>query len=154
MHPKQFALIGGILMLLFGIAAFVPSFSTTPADAGLPLLNLETSYGLFLGFFPMNVINKLALIVFGLSGIYSANKVTTNLPASINFSRSVFWIMGAAAILGMIPATNTLFGYWPLFGGEVLAHGFFALCGAYFGFVLTQRAESEIERKFPERKAS
>jgi hypothetical protein len=155
MHPKQFALIGGIAMLLFGVAAFAPSLSTSPADAGLPILNLETSYGLFLGFFPMNILNKLALIVFGIGGIYAASlPATHNLPASINFSRGVFWIMGTAALLGIIPFTNTLFGYWPLFQGEVVAHATFALFGGYYGFVLSGRAIEENERRFGEHRKS
>jgi hypothetical protein len=150
MHPRQFALVGGIVMLLFGALAFLPALSTPPGDAGLPILNLETSYGLFLGFFPMNVINKLVLIAFGIAGIYSANKPTTSLPASINFSRWTFFVMGIAAILGLFPATNTLGGYWPLFSGEVVAHAVFALSGGYFGFVLSERAAEKNRERFPE----
>jgi hypothetical protein len=150
MHPRQFALISGIFMLLFGVAALLPSLSTAPADAGLPILNLETSYGHFLGFFPMNIINKLVLIAFGVAGIYCANLPNTSLPASIKFSRWVFAVMGVAAILGLLPATNTLNGYWPLFGGEVVMHAVLALLGGYFGFVLSSRAMEENHRRFPE----
>jgi len=156
MHPKQFALIGGVIMLVFGAVAFIPALSTSPADAGLPLLNLETSYGLFLDIFPMNVLNKLALVVFGLAGISSANRLTTNLPASINFSRWVFAVMGIAAVLGLFTQTDTLAGYWPLYGAEVAMHAVFAALGAYFGFVLPARAAKEITSRFPdkERRAS
>ncbi|MGZ3652708.1 MAG: DUF4383 domain-containing protein [Bdellovibrionota bacterium] len=152
MHPKQFALIGGIVMLVFGAVAFIPALSTSPADAGLPLLNLETSYGLFLDIFPMNVMNKLALVIFGLAGIWSANRATTNLPASINFSRWVFAVMGVAAILGLFTQTDTLGSYWPLFGAEVPLHAVFAALGAYFGFVLPARASKEISDRFPDEK--
>lgn len=136
MHPRRFALIGGILMLVMGVLAFVPGLSR---DVGLslPALKVTNSYGAFLGFFPMNVFNKMALIGFGLAGIFAATRRATSLPASIKWSRYVFIVMGLLAILGMIPATNTLFGYWPLFGGEIVVHGVFAVLGAYFGYTLS-----------------
>ena len=137
MHPRRFALIGGIVMLAMGIISLIPSLKGS-ADS-LPFLNLETSYGLFLGIFPMNIVNKVALIVFGLLGIQASNAKFTSLPMSTHYSRLVFYVMGALAILGMIPQTNTLFGYWPLFGGEVLGHAAFALFGAYFGFMLSSK---------------
>lgn len=156
MHPRQFALVGGIVMLLFGVFSLFAGLSTPPAEAGLPILNLENSYGLFLNTFPMNIINKISLIAFGLAGIYCANRPLTSLPASINFSRWVFVVMGVGAVLGLIPSTNTFFGYWPLFGAEVAAHAVFALLGGYFGFILSSRAHEENARRFPadERKAS
>jgi hypothetical protein len=147
MHPKRFALIGGILMLALGVLALIPSLNQ--ANANLPLLNVETSYGLFLGFFAMNIFNKVALIVFGIAGIAAANAPTTNLPKSILWSRVVFFVMGIAAVLGAIPQTNTLYGYWPLFGNTVLEHGLFALVGAYFGFVLPIEARRINDKNDP-----
>lgn len=139
MHPRRFALIGGIIMLAMGVLALIPALSVDPVAAGLPLLKVETGYGLFAGLFPMNIFNKVALIVFGLAGIMAANAKGTSLPASIGFSRWVFFVMAPLAILGMFEQTNTLFGYWPLFSYEVLAHGVFAVAGAYFGFLLTSK---------------
>jgi hypothetical protein len=150
MHPKQFALIGGALMLIVGVVAFVPAFNTAPADAGLPLLNLETSYGLFLNAIPMNVINKLVLIAFGITGIWASYRPLTNLPTSINWSRWVFAVMGVGTILGMFYQTNTVGGYWPLFGGDVALHALGTVLGAYFGFVLPARAAKEISQRFPD----
>jgi hypothetical protein len=147
MHPKKFALIGGIIMLAIGALALIPSlYQYQSAAFDLPMLKNETSYGLFLGLFPMNIFNKIAMIVFGVAGILAANAPTTNLPKSILFSRIVFFVMGAAAILGLIPATNTLGGYWPLFGNEVWMHGVFALVGAYFGFALSSVAKRENDK--------
>lgn len=145
MHPRRFALIGGILMLVMGVLAFVPALSR---DAGivLPALKVTNSYGAFLGFFPMNIFNKIALIGFGAAGIFAATRAATSLPASIRWSRIVFAVMGVLAILGMIPATNTLFGYWPLFSGEIVAHGVFAVLGAYFGYTLSAKVPDAEER--------
>ncbi len=127
-------------MLLMGLASLVPAFSLTPFEAYLPPLLLETSYGAFLGNFPMNIVNKGALIAFGLVGIAVSYSPARSLPLAIKWSQAVFVVMGVAAILGLIPRTSTFFGYWPLFGGEVLAHGIFAALGAYFGYSLPAKA--------------
>lgn len=147
MHPKKFALIGGIFMVLLGVLALIPSLNTLQsAGANLPTLRVEDSYGLFLGYFPMNIFNKLALIVFGFAGMAAANAPTTNLPKSILFARVIFFGMGALAILGLITPTNTLNGYWPLFGFTILEHAVFALIGAYFGYALPSAAKQINER--------
>ncbi len=148
MYPKKFALIGGIIMLAMGIISLIPQM--VGSVQVLPPLLIEQSYGLFLGLFAMNILNKVALILFGLAGIYSASKKFSNLPASIKFSRWTFGLMGALAILGLIPQTNTLFGYWPLFGNVIWLHAAFAVIGAYFGFALTARLpdQTEADKKF------
>ncbi|MBX3018155.1 MAG: DUF4383 domain-containing protein [Bdellovibrionaceae bacterium] len=147
MHPQRFALFGGILMLVIGAVALIPAL--VGSNASLPPLMNETSYGLFLGFFPMNVFNKIALITFGIAGIVASQMKGTELPSSIRYSRIVFFVFGALAVLGLIPATNTLFGYWPLFGGEILAHAAFALVGAYYGYALSSKVP-KVTRGGPE----
>ena len=64
MNAKNFALVGGIVMLVIGALSLIPAF--TGLAFGLPLLKIETSYGLFLGIFPLNIVNKAILIGFGL----------------------------------------------------------------------------------------
>lgn len=149
MHPRRFALIAGIIMLAMGVFAFI-----VPGPmAGLPVLNLENSYGFFLNLFPMNVLNKVALIAFGIAGIAAANMKTTSLPNSIRWSKLVFFVMGALAILGLFPETNTLGGYWPLFGMEFWAHAAFSILGAYFGFYMASKVhkptKEELEYRTP-----
>ena len=147
MFPKRFALISGIIMLAMGAFALIPQF--VGSAEMLPILKVNDSYGMFLGYFPMNIFNKVALIALGLAGIYAATRPTTALPASIQFSRWTFYVMGALAILGQFPQTNTLSGYWPLFGNEVAFHALFAIMGAYFGFALTSKVkidESPVRR--------
>jgi Domain of unknown function (DUF4383) len=145
MDPRKFALFGGIVMLVMGGVSLIPSL--VGPQVGVPLLNLDVSYGLFMGYFPMNIVNKLALIAFGLAGIIVSSLKFTALPRSILYSRIVFFVMGAAAVLGSIPQTSTFYGYWPLFGGEVLAHAVFAVLGAYFGFALSYKVHKEIKTK-------
>lgn len=146
MNPRRFALVGGIVMLVMGVLALMPSLSQV--NDQLPPLTLNTSYGLFLGIIPMNIINKLALIVFGLAGIGATLSATRSLPRSILFSKAVAYVMGAGAILGLIPATQLFFGYWPLYGADVALHAIFAAMGAYFGFMLTAKAKQANEAKF------
>jgi hypothetical protein len=146
MRPVKFAFWGGFVMLVMGALAFLPAFSLTPVEAGLPPLVVEASYGAFLGNFPMNIFNKLALLLFGLVGIGVSYSPARALPLSIKWSQAVFVVMGIGAILGMIPRTNTFFGYWPLFGGEVLMHGVFAALGAYFGYALPVKAKKAVEQ--------
>jgi hypothetical protein len=132
MQPKKFALIGGSTMLAMGLAAFIPQLNTPPRKAKLPRLKVDTSYGKFLGVFPLNVFNKTALVLFGAAGILASRARTEN--AARIYARAVALAMGPLAILGVIPKTKTLFGMWPLFGAEAAAHGTFAALGARAGF--------------------
>jgi hypothetical protein len=138
MKAKDFARVGGILMLGMGATALAfPRLSRPPRDAGLPPLRVETSYGKFVDLFPLNIFNKSALIAFGIAGILSSSLEKRDRPLSTFYSRAVFYAMAPLAILGAIPQTRTLFGLWPLYGGEVGTHGLFAALGAYFGFTET-----------------
>ena len=141
MHPRQFALYGGVIMLLAGLIALMYPGPT----AGLPDLKFDTSYGWFLGEIPMNVLNKFALMVFGVAGVMASNMRFTSLPASILYARAVFFVMGTLAILGMFRQTFTLGGYWPLFGSDVVFHAAVAVIGCYFGYALTSRVP-EVKR--------
>lgn len=132
-------------MILMALLSLIPALNHS--TDGLPAIDLTTSYGLFLGIFPMNILNKLALLFFGTWGIVAYFSKNNSLPSAINHSRWVAYVMGTAAILGIIPATQTLFGYWPLFGNEVIAHAIFAVFGAYFGFRLPLKAHEMNEAR-------
>jgi hypothetical protein len=147
MNPRKFALYGGAIMLLIGVVSLIPAVAGS--TLGLPVLRLETSYGLFLGLFPMNIINKIVLILFGVLGLAAANSKFRSLPLSILFSRAVLVVMGAAAVLGLFPDVNTMRGYWPLFGGEVWLHAAFAILGGYFGYALTSQVPKQAPRGSP-----
>lgn len=131
MKEKKFAFIGGIVMLIIGLLAFYPGLNKSAE--GLPDLNVGASYGVFLNVLPMNIFNKLAFIFLGLAGLAVSGKERSNKPA-IKYARWVFWIMCAFTLFGLFRQTNTLFGYWPLFGGEVLFHAVIAMFAGYFGY--------------------
>jgi hypothetical protein len=135
MHIRKFAMIGGWIMLLMGVLALIPALTNNVYM--LPPLQVQTSYGLFLGYFPMNIFNKVALILVGLAGIMASR--SDDVISSVKYSRFVCIAMGALAIMGFIPSLNTLFGYWPLFRGEIVAHAVFAVFGGYFGYVVPAR---------------
>lgn len=137
MNAKKFALVGGIVMLVMGALSLIPAF--TGLAFGLPILKIETSYGLFLGVFPLNIINKAILIGLGMWGIAAASDPALSLPRSISFSRWVFMLSALFAILGLFPQTNTLFGYVPLFGAGVWLHAVMALVSGLFGYSVVKR---------------
>ncbi|MCM2353173.1 MAG: DUF4383 domain-containing protein [Pseudobdellovibrio sp.] len=137
MNAKNFALVGGIIMLVIGALSLIPAF--TGLAFGLPILKIETSYGLFLGIFPLNIVNKAILIGFGLWGVAAASDPVLSLPRSISFSRWVFMLSALFAVLGLFPQTNTLFGYVPLFGAGIWLHAVMALASGIFGYSAVKR---------------
>ena len=138
MDPKKFALFFGISNLIVGALSLIPSL--VGSVEGLPELALPVSYGNFLGYFALNVMNKGALISVGIFGILAATAKFNALPRSINYARACCVLMAAMAVLGLIPQTNTLFGYWPLFGtANVTASALFAVLSGAFGYYLTSK---------------
>lgn len=138
MNAKNFALVGGIVMLVLGALSLIPAF--TGLSFGLPILKVETSYGLFLGIFPLNIINKAILIGLGLWGIAAASDPALSIPRSITFARTVCWLTGIFAVMGLFQQTNTVFGFVPLFGAGIWLHSVMALVGGIFGYSVVRRA--------------
>lgn len=149
--PKKFALFGGILMLIVGLLSLVPNLYY--ASTALPQLNVEASYGYFLGVIPMNIFNKAALIVFGLLGIAAATWRHNSLPLSIKYSRLIMVVMGVLAIMGMFEQTNTFFGYAPLFESQIAVYGLLAILGGYFGYRLTSLVPHTYEKNASDARA-
>lgn len=139
MNSKKFALIGGSLMLLMGLFALIPGL--TVYSKTLPVLTIDMSYGYFLNIFPMNIINKVALIVMGLAGIAASNMGFQENKKRIDrspvvWSRLVFYVMSTLTVLGSFERTNTFGGYWPLFGNEIWFHALCAIGGGYYGYFM------------------
>jgi hypothetical protein len=129
MKTRTFALIMGIAFLAVGILGFVPQLVTMPADQ--PPLRVEMSHGLLFGLFPVNAVHNLVHLVFGVWGVV----VWRDFAASRVYSRSVAVIYAVLAVLGLIPAANTLFGLVPLHGHDIWLHAVIAAASAYFGFM-------------------
>jgi len=125
---RKFALIFGIVYVVAGIAGFLPGLSSHPPSA--PPLALEVGYGYLLGLFPINAVHNLVHIAIGAWGVIASRS-----PAGARlFARALAVIYGVLTVLGLIPATNTLFGLAPIFGHDVWLHALSALIAAYFGF--------------------
>lgn len=121
---KNYALFSGIVMLILGVMSFVMPGQVDTLD----FLKVNAAYGNFLTYIPMNVFNKMALIFFGTAGILCSSRDSF----SLAWTKVVFVVMGVLAVLGAIPQTSTLFGYMPLWGGEIFVHAIFSFVSLCF----------------------
>lgn len=126
---RTFALIFGIVYMLVGILGFIPGLSQHHAD--MPPISIDSFYGKMLGLFPINVLHNVVHMAIGAWGILASRSVG----ASRLFGKGLAVIYGLLTILGLIPATNTLFGLVPIYGHDIWLHALSALVAAYFGFV-------------------
>ena len=137
MNTATMALVFGVVFLLVGLIGFFAA--PPPLDA--PPLQVEHGHGLALGLFPINTLHNIVHILFGVLGIAASR-------GAILAARKYFQIVavsyGLLVVLGLIPATQTLFGLVPLWGNDVWLHALLAVGAAYFGFAgpapVTRRA--------------
>jgi hypothetical protein len=126
---RQFALIFGIIYLVVGVLGFVPGLVQPAPNA--PPVAADAIHGRLLWLFPINILHNIVHLLIGAWGILGWR----SLSGAILFSRGVAIIYGLLAILGLIPATNTLFGFVPIYDHDVWLHAVSALIAAYFGFI-------------------
>ena len=138
---RYFALVVGAAFTLAGVAGFIPFFTPhAPADA--PHLIVNTSYGLLLGLFPVNIIHNLFHFAVGVTGLLAFRSY----PSALQFSRFLGVALGILTIMGMIPAFSTGFGLWPLYGHDIWLHGLEAVIGIYLGFFAAQKGAVQAEK--------
>ncbi len=130
---KTFALIWGVLFLLAGAGGFIPGLSPPATHPGL---TVEHGSAMALGLFPVNTLHNIVHLLFGVWGILAARSVG----ASRGYARAVAIAYGLLIILGLLPATNTLFGFVPLHGNDVWLHVVLAVPALYFGFIHRERS--------------
>ncbi len=135
---RTFALILGIIYVAAGIAGFIPAL--TPHTADMPGLAVDMAHGRALGLFPVNVLHNIVHLAIGVWGILGSRSIG----GARVFWRSLAVIYGLLAILGLIPATNTMFGLVPLYGHDVWLHAGTALIAAYFGFIARADGEPDV----------
>jgi hypothetical protein len=126
---KTFALIFGILYVIGGISGFIPALN--PHHADMPPIAVDSFYGRALGLFPVNILHNFVHLAIGAWGIVASRSVS----GARLFGRGLAIFYGLLAILGLIPATNTMFGLVPIYGNDVWLHAGTALIAAYFGFI-------------------
>lgn len=138
---RFFALVAGAAFTLAGIAGFLPFFTPhSPPEA--PHLIVNTSYGLLLGLFPVNIIHNLFHFGVGVMGLLAFRAY----PSALQFSRFLGITLGVLTVMGMIPSLRTGFGLWPLYGHDIWLHGIEAVIGIYLGFFATQKSQVYVEK--------
>ena len=140
MSTRSFALVFGIVFLLAGASGFIPGM-LHPVPANAPPLTVAMGYGLVMGLLPVNVLHNLVHVLFGILGVGAY----AGLFAPRVYAQIVAVAYGLLVILGLLPATNTLFGLIPIYGNDVWLHLVLGVVAAYFGFMTP--AESAVQRK-------
>lgn len=131
---RYFALVAGVAFTAAGIAGFLPILTPQP-PAAAPHLLVSTNYGLLLGLFPVNIIHNLFHFSVGIMGLLSFRSYAS----ALQFSRFFGITLAVLTIMGLIPALNTGFGLWPLYGHDIWLHGVEAAAGIYLGFFAGQQ---------------
>jgi hypothetical protein len=98
-------------------------------------------YGLVMGLLPVNVLHNLVHVLFGILGVVAYG----GLFAPRVYAQIVAVAYGLLVILGLLPATNTLFGLIPIYGNDVWLHLVLGVVAAYFGFMTP--AEAPVQQK-------
>lgn len=148
MRTATFALFFGILYLSGGVLGLITeTLKPPPADA--PPLRVDALYGYLLGLFAVNVLLSAIHVATGIWGVvaWQADHIGRRVRSPRLFARGVAVFYAVLAILGLIPAANTLFGLAPLHGHNVWLHIGTAAIAAYFGW----RAQTDAERRAADR---
>ena len=113
----------GVVFVAVGLLGFIPQ---------------ATPNGALLGIFPVNTLHNIVHIALGLWGL----AVGGSMAGAVSYMRGLTVIYALLAVLGLFPATNTLFGLVPLHGADVGLHAVLALVAAYLGFGPPSKAAS------------
>lgn len=129
MNPRPFAWTAGIILLLLGIAGFVPPLTPIEADP----LRVAAGVGgpQLLGLFPVSPLLSGIHLLLGAWGLFAG----TRLGRAVWFSRKAGLLAAALLVMGTIPGPDTLFGAAPLYGNNLLLHGLLAILGFLFGWL-------------------
>ncbi len=141
MNSRSFARVIGIMFVAVGVLGFIPGLKSPP-PLSAPHLAVEGGYGLLLGLFPVNWIHNLVHLAVGVIGWRSARTMVD----ARRFARGLTLFYGTLALMGVIPALNSLFGLAPLFGHDIWLHAGTAAVASYFGFGQRMEAMETRER--------
>jgi hypothetical protein len=134
MTARAFALLLGVVFGLLGVGSLVPGLAhPIPADA--PPLMVSDAYGLVLGLFPVNIIDTLLYLVFGILGVAAWD----GLISSETFARLTAVCFTVMTIMGLTYPENIAFGLVPLYGADVPLHAVVAVSAWVYGLVPYRR---------------
>jgi hypothetical protein len=128
---QNFALVFGIIYIVVGLLGFVPAL-VSPPEPTYPLV-IEANHGRLFGLFPINLLHNLVHLGIGIWGVIASRSASE----AVVFARGVAVLYVALTILGLIPATNTLFGLAPIYGYDIWLHATSAIVAVYFEVVRT-----------------
>ena len=131
MAIRYFAIAAGIVYVLIGLMGFVPGLNVPGPPDAPQHIGVDSFYGYLLGLFPVNLVHNLVHLAIGAWGIWG---YSNGIPGSRMFARGLTVLYGVLAVMGLIPALNTMFGLAPIFGHDVWLHAGTALLAAYFGW--------------------
>ena len=137
MNVRTFALVFGVVYLLVGLLGFFWQGGLAIAREAGP----GGDWPRLLGLFPINLLHNIVHLAIGAWGLASYRSYA----GSVAYARGLAILYGLLAILGLIPATNTMFGLVPIFGHDIWLHAATALIAAYFGFMAPREPVETID---------
>lgn len=145
-RAETFAFFCGIAYFAFGLLGLVPqALMLAPSDA--PRVHVTLLHGNLLGLFPVNAVHSAAHLGIGLWGILAGRSIIS---AKV-YARAIAILLGALAVIGLVPGLNTVFGLLPLHGLDIVLHGATAAVAAYFGWhpaaSIERRAGARADRR-------
>ncbi len=151
MNTRTFALILGIVLILTGVAGFIPGLVTgvepaatdaAPGAAAPAATDVAVaSHGHLLGLFPTNALHNLFHLAWGIFGVVAYRSFRN---ARV-FAQATAVVYGVLTVMGLIPGLNTTFGLIPLYGHDVWLHALIAIASAYFGFARAADADAVVD---------
>jgi hypothetical protein len=134
MNPRPFAWTAGIILLLLGVAGFIPPLTPVEAD---PLRKAAGVGGPhLLGLLPVSPVLSGIHVLLGAWGVYAG----TRLGRAVWFARRAAVLAAILLVMGTIPGADTLFGMAPLYGNNLLLHGLLAILCFLFGWLYRRPA--------------
>jgi Domain of unknown function (DUF4383) len=141
MNQNQSSFIIGSLFLVLGVFGFAPNLLSIPPfgfESDLPLdpaiFPYAQGFGYLFGLFPTNLMHDLVRLTVGLFGIAASG----NSIAARSFNRIFAIVYLLLAVMGLLPFSNTLGGFMPIFGNNVGFNALIALFAGYIGFIKTE----------------
>ena len=127
---RVFAVVFGIVFLVVGICGFIPPLLSPPMPGHTNMV-VHSFDGRLFGLFHVNAIHSAAHLLFGVLGLVMAGSTAS--------ARAYAWIVaiayGGLVVLGLFPATNTLFGLMPIHGNDVWLHIGLAVVALVFALI-------------------
>ncbi len=129
MNPRPFAWTAGALLLLLGIAGFIPPL--TPAEDDPLRIAAGVGGAQLLGLFPSGLGLGALYVALGAWGLWAGGRLSR----SVRFARLAGLIFALLLVLGTIPGADNIFGVAPLYGNNLIVHGLLAVLCFLFGWL-------------------